>query len=528
MSNTEPAGRPLAVRGATQGIAFLAIALACGAYSIYRGQDASWDLKNYHYYVPFASVHGRLMEDVAPAGMQSFHHPGLDYPFYFLVSHFNDHPKVVSFLMAFPTAVAIALLVLLSLKVAGREQGRWAPAAFCVLMGVCGAAGISQWGTTTNEWPLAALAIGALCVVMRALDRGGLTARDAMIAGLVCGVGAGLKLTAVTACVAMAGAFLLLPLPLRERLRAAFTFGLASLAGFAAAAGAWMAGLYESFSNPLFPYFNSIFQSPWWAPQEIVTRVFGPKSWSDAILFPLAMLKRNSLASEPYLRDWHLPILYASGLLFALALPARRALGATQAPMNAMERFLLTYAGIFYLLWLAVHSIYRYLIPLELISGCVLLVLWRRTVPWRLWPVFAVVLVVVWATKINASWGRVPFGERFFDVASPALPAGTLVLIASDKPLAYVVPGFPRDSRFVGINNNIIRPGLNTHLNQRAADVIAGHRGEIFLLDQRGKEQFGALPSYSLRRSDEPCVELRSNMDSGGLSLCRVLRASMP
>src|SRR6266571_3367462 len=63
--------------------AFLA---AAAAGSLLLGQDANWDLQNYHYYNPWAWWHGRTFtKDLAAAQIQTFHNPLLDLPFYWMV-----------------------------------------------------------------------------------------------------------------------------------------------------------------------------------------------------------------------------------------------------------------------------------------------------------------------------------------------------------------------------------------------------------------------------------------------------------
>ena len=63
----------------------LLICLAIGATaSVLMGQDANWDLRNYHLYNPFALLHGRLWRDLMPAGPQSYFNPLLDVPYYVL------------------------------------------------------------------------------------------------------------------------------------------------------------------------------------------------------------------------------------------------------------------------------------------------------------------------------------------------------------------------------------------------------------------------------------------------------------
>src|SRR5579862_7989964 len=97
---------------------FLAFAgpLLFGLYSIYLGADANWDLRNYHFYVPYAFLGERVGLDLAPAGLQSYMTPTLDLVFYGLTTSLPG--MVAGFLMGalhglcFPLLLALAPLVL--------------------------------------------------------------------------------------------------------------------------------------------------------------------------------------------------------------------------------------------------------------------------------------------------------------------------------------------------------------------------------------------------------------------------------
>ena len=64
----------------------LSVPLAFGALSMLHGQDANWDLYNYHLYNPFAYLNDKLDIDLAPAGAQSYFNPALDVLHYLLLT----------------------------------------------------------------------------------------------------------------------------------------------------------------------------------------------------------------------------------------------------------------------------------------------------------------------------------------------------------------------------------------------------------------------------------------------------------
>lgn len=503
--------------------------MGAGAYSLYRRQDVNWDLKNYHFYNAFAYLNDRLNFDVAPAGVLTFFNPILDLPFFFYISWFNDTPRAVAMLMALPSGVAVFFLFKLLLEVFESERRDRAALILVSLgFGVSGAAGIALWGTTMNEWPVAALDMVALYVLVRAVKDTQISISALMTSGLICGIAAGLKLTAATYCVAMFGAILCLDRRLLVNSKAALCFGIAVVFGLAVSMGPWMLTLYENFENPLFPLFNDVFRSPWWEPKRMAFDHWVPKTWQDAALFPFMMFKKNHIASEVAFRDWHLPFLYIAGILAigrVLAAGLRRPAGVSPIHAGRLERFLISYLLISYVIWLGLHGNYRYLIQIELISGCLLAIILSNVVSRKiLKPLLVALLVVLWMTKLNPSWGRTEFGPRYFDIRVPEIPGDSLVILPSSEPLSYLVPFFQQSVRFMTVNTSLIRPGMNSLLSRRAEDLIKRQRGSIYVIDIPKRIHAGVLKEYGLEIDVEGCKLIESNLDRNGVSICKALR----
>ena len=82
-----------------------------GIIAITLGQDNFWDLRNYHYYNPYALMHGRFLTDIQVSQLQTYFNPTLDLLFYSLIENF--HPKVATFLMAFIQGINGPLIMVL-------------------------------------------------------------------------------------------------------------------------------------------------------------------------------------------------------------------------------------------------------------------------------------------------------------------------------------------------------------------------------------------------------------------------------
>jgi len=513
---------------------FAACVLGAGLRSILLGKDANWDLKNYHWYNAWAWLHGRHAIDVAPAQLQSWHNPLADLPFHGLVHAVSD-PRWVAFWMALPTAVAafflLRILALLFPFDRARANGvLWIGAA--AVIGVTGAAGAATWGTTMNEWPPAALLMAALWLAVRATVAGeGAERRSFAAAGFLVGCAVGVKLTyAVFAFGFLAGCLAFGPA--RERLTRVLLAGALAAAGFLATYGWWGWILWSEYGNPFFPYFNGIFRSPWWEPIDFFDRNFGPRDWRQWIFFPWYFAQRSLLVSEVAFRDWRLATLLALTIAAWIASRVRNLRENPNAPPPVPEPeaagwwLLGTFTLASYVAWLKLYGIYRYLVPLELVSGalivgCVMYVFRRGRV--RVATVLVLAALLVGTTR-PGSWGRIPFGERYFDISVPAIPADSLVILGYRHPFAYAAPFFTPGVRFVSPVNNFLDLGQKNRLAMTAERLIREHRGPRYYLayKKRTPHDDRTLAWFGLALDEAACQVVPSSMDEDHLRLCPV------
>src|SRR5271169_3095886 len=96
---------------------FLAVALltlapfAFGALAVFLGQDANWDLRNYHWYNAYAFLNNRYGVDLLPSQTPYFYNPTLDLPFYILATHVPA--MVAGFALGFIQGLNFVLLFML-------------------------------------------------------------------------------------------------------------------------------------------------------------------------------------------------------------------------------------------------------------------------------------------------------------------------------------------------------------------------------------------------------------------------------
>lgn len=517
--------------------------LAClsfGAlFSVLRGQDSSWDLKNYHLYNAWAWLHGRLALDLAPAGMQSFFNPWLDLPYYLLGTGPLQHwPRVLAGVQGLWYGGLIFVLLRLAIRLAqlrGRTFG-WAD-LLAVLIGMSGTMTISQLGSSFNELPLALLTLSSLYLLLPLCAATPVSRpwRRVLAAGLLSGLAVGLKPTAVVYPPALALGLLLALGARREAWRLTTLFGLAALGGFVLAYGWWGWQLYGLTGNPIFPLFNQVFHSDWLPAASGRDNRFMPRSLGQWLFYPFYWIRKNhGVVVEMNFADAR----YALAWLATLALATLPWLMRRQSrPVDRPMRLLLVFVVTAYVLWLSLFSILRYAVPLELLSGLLLLAALQLFVPadatprrWLVWSMAAAFVLVAGFSRYPG-WGHVPYADVVFDVQPPNVESGSLVLVVG-QPEAYVIPFLPnaQDNRYIGLNW-FNRGARGYRLDTLVREQVDAHSGAVYVLlrDDAGADLElvqGLLPGA--RMTD--CAPVASGLErrrhgedaSNGLRICRL------
>jgi len=377
-------------------------------------------------------------------------------------------------------------------------------------------------GSTMNEWQPAMLLMLSLTVIVASIareDRASL--RAIALAGIATGLATGLKLTYAVFAIGLAVATIATARSWREALKNAAIILAFLFAGFLASYGFWGAILWKEFGNPFFPYFNQVFQSPWWEPVAWFDRNFGPRTAIETVFFPFAFALEGGLVGEVAFRDWRLAAL----MTLAVVLAVRRAPVAGLVPRPWL--FLGVFTLVAYLVWLELYAIYRYLVPLEMLSGplivgCALAI--ARTRVARVLAVAAIAMLVVGTTR-PGDWGRLPFRGAYFDVGMPDIAPRALVIMGPYDPMAYAIPLVRPDARFVSPHNNFLHYSQKNLLVKQIDGLIATHPGPIYSMDLQGLDRMqDMLDHYGLERETGTCVPVRSYLDFSLMQLCRLGR----
>jgi hypothetical protein len=421
--------------------------LAGAIYTWFVGEDVNWDWQNYHEYNVWAVINGRYGLDALPAGFQTYFNPTVYFPIYYL-RHLLPLPYGLMIIGA--VHGLNLLLIYFLIRVLLREAATASAIGASILMAAVGPMTLSEVGTSFSDI-LTALPILAGCVLILSAD--GSHHGRYVLAGLLIGAAVGLKLTNVVYALGAAAAVLAASRPLLATL----CLGLGGAIGAVVTGGAWSMMLWREMGNPIFPLFNAVFQSPELVPTNIMDWQFLPRGMLDGLAYPFYWLVGDNRSSEYPFRDARFAV---ATVLIVLGI-GRGLITRTDIFTRRDTQFLLFFA-VSYASWLAVFSIQRYAIVLELLCAPLIVLLIARGMAGAPGPASlrvssvrmnAVMLTVALAIALwsqPGDWFRRPWSNPYNPSISKSLeqPAAYLLL---DKPLAYVAPLLPPQSRFYQI-----------------------------------------------------------------------------
>jgi hypothetical protein len=494
-----------------------------------RGQDISWDQLNYHLSIPFLLLQGTFWDSMAPSGIQSYLNPLILIPQFLVIRALP--PMVAVLVIDVAQAMAFVIAARICLRIAGPDPSGYGFIAAFLGFVLCLASpmALSEAGTTIVDLITAVPVLLAYLLLLTRDDAS--SPRHACVAaGMLLGAAAGLKVTNVVFALGAPAFFLAGTAPVRQRAGGVVQLTLGAVIGFTCIAGWWHFALWRRFKNPVFPYYNNVFHSPDFPSVALRDRNFITRSPWAMLSYPYYWLVggsttpiRLSPASETDPKDARFAFAFAGALTVFLLAAIRRT---WRFPLLARpETGLLLACAIDYPVWLYAFGIHRYMIPLEIMCGAVVLVLadWIATGVWR--TRLLVGLVVLDLARIHVGvWQRLPWRDHWRAIATEPLVLQRMPLVfLTFKPTAFLALSLPADARYVDLScNEIDLCGPETTLTrQLRADLNVVPSVPLYaVVPAWGAPPTEGLTAYNLRLGEQ-CQRLA--VAAKVYSICNVL-----
>jgi len=335
------------------------------------GKDLGWDVLNHHYYLPYAWWNGQVFTDLFAAGPQSYQNPLGYFPFYFLIS-WGLPSWMIGLLFGVLHSVNVYLIFQISRNLWGEAPGSVLWTSLATLLAWVSPIFLAMVASSSVDVISSIFVLLSLLIVIFP-HRSGMRLSGMVVAGCALAFAVSIKLSNLIFLVALCAVMLFQLFVHRVSLKLLVFWGGGFLLGLSLGMGWYSWELYKHFHSPIFPLYNSIFQSPY-APVENVASVRfngGANLWSRAL--QIAQMKRFTYFEgfAPDVRFISLLVTFVFALPWYLVRFSRK--GGKQVPMADWE--ILIFFMTSFWVWLAISGNGRYVVPLCLIAG-VLLARW--------------------------------------------------------------------------------------------------------------------------------------------------------
>jgi hypothetical protein len=441
----------------------LVVCMFTGGLATYLlGQDLNWDLLNYHFYNPWALLHHRILFDIQPGGGGSYINPFLDLPNYLLRTHLR--PVVAGTILGAVQGINGWLVFEITNNLlksyVQRYDARFGVALAVGVLSLFGATSLSELGNSMGDNLTSLFILTALLLILLSFEnfKRQAKSRYLRVGGYVfAGMATGLKLTSLAFVIPLFLGGLLIKGDHKLKIKENVLHILGFLSGVGVAAGYWYFVVWKAFGNPIFPYYNAVFKSPYFPNVNLQDKIWFPTNLFDQLFYPFTFIHLPTNPLRPDFRDPRLAVVFALVVAAGLYWLTQRFLIKTlpNIRMSRKEGAFWTFIVFSYLLWQVEFSYYRYLLPVELVSlTAITLAAYRVISNKRLaTAALATLLCLITLYTIPYNWGRIPWQADNFgpDLRGQLSHVQGTVIMAPSNPLGFLVPYLPANTRAISV-----------------------------------------------------------------------------
>ncbi len=493
-----------------------------------RGKDVNFDQLNSHAALAFDFLNGHTYRDLPYGAGFGTGLPALwAVPWWIAASRIPDWQTG---LLLVGWAVPIIYCIRTTIRVLFRNFNSLVVIeAFGLICGLSSVSFLTELGTTFGNLPSGMFMLFSITMLFKELFAVESNSRfGALIAGSLAGISVGLKWTNAVYLIASVVALLIFP---KGRSIAARYVGVAGVVGGFISLP-WVIPAWKNYGSPLYPWYNNIFRSKFFAPIPIRDGRWGLSSL-DLLSFPWSLGNGTKSTGEVMAADCRL-LLLGFGIVLSAGLVAvrgprrelvariRRSVGTNQPLL-----FLTTLTMVSYVLWGSMFGVQRYFLIGEILVGIVALGFWSKV----LGVVFSEKLTVVrlaivplfLVSSVNVpNFGHLPWsGKTWYTVDAPGLDQKSIdAVLFENTRIAYLSFIFRPEASRIGLSA-VENPGYRLERRVRRRIGQSKHLVAVFLSEK-------AVMNTSLSRLNlrlvTPCGVIRTGIEP--VNWCRVERAS--
>lgn len=424
----------------------VSVLFAYGVLSLLLGQDSHGDVWNYHLYNGWSYLNNRLEWDLAPAGAHSFLNPYLDVLFYKCVSTTNG--VVYTFFVGILQGLVVVPLLLIVRVFYSEKILAYVITTLCCFGSTFF---IGCLGLSTHDNLITVLVLISFYLLLQYFKKNNFLFLS--FSAFILGATIGLKLTASTYAVTFCGLVFLFSKGKIVRKFELFAFySCVLLLGIGVTSGKWFYDLYSLYGNPLFPFYNNIFQSPFASLNGASTQAmdFFQQTGLEHIFYPFFFADHpervaSSANSSQYLIYQPVFVLIACWTALCMFY--------TRKTIDDRDRIILFFSiflVLSYSVWQIFFGVYRYFLPTDILFPLLLFMFLEYSIKFRgvlsrgltrLVVISLLVLSVGFQVLSGIpTWGRGDVTTPYFCGNIPGELRQADVLFLGTYPSAWLIP----------------------------------------------------------------------------------------
>jgi len=380
-----------------------------------RLPDLNWDRANYADYIVFALLNNRTKMDWAPGGLNNFNNPLTSIPGY-LFSLYHGIPGYLAVLVILLAIFHFANRIINDLFSEISVYQNNFVRAFAINIMLAGPLFFSEIGTTMGDWTAIPFFIASLSYFIRILQNHQ-TEKSIYISISFMSAMTFLKITNVVFLAALLIAIIFTRKNWQE-FRSAFKFSTLGILTSSTIFGYWFYRIYSLTGNPVFPFWNEIFKSPYYPLENFRDMRWNLDSFSEGLMPLFGIWSRSTLEFWGY--DVRATILTTLAMFISVTRIKKSSRikvisnsNSQILPTDSTIKGLSIFLGASILLWATLLFYARYAMPLEIVSGLLLLILMTKLrIPDSKLMILYVGVFVLTFTSIVPNWNLYQFDQR--------------------------------------------------------------------------------------------------------------------
>ena len=423
--------------------------------------DRNWDRASTHDYVFYSFMNATMTNDWLAASQGTWTNPLSELPIYSFEAILGAKYGGLVLTLLIMILISIEILVIINMLFSN-ELNRFLR-IITIVLSLLSPFWLAEVGTTFQNWVSVPVVLLGVIFLVKHQPNLQTAKRNLLLSGIFFGFAAGFKLT--NALYALALILSIFVFAILKRDAQVLKLLLRTSGGIAIGISIfvpWMAWVWREMENPIFPNFNKFFQSQYYPNEDFRDSRWMFDSFGD-LLSVVSGWSYGSNTAELRAFDPRLPIIFllSIGLSLFVASKVFSKKGEKVNSFNEQQTRFLIWSLLSVLIWVRVFFYSRYLEPVEMLYGVIILLLLTRisldrikqqlVLPFIVLVSFNLMVVPNWTTA-SSTPGMGNSDNRWDSPLSEKAREIDGVLLVMGEPVSFIRLVSPKVSNMIRID----------------------------------------------------------------------------